>query len=53
MSRAEWTRNNPGATPNSYERCRELIRIWRDDFALFEIEEKVGGRWVLHEIWMQ
>jgi hypothetical protein len=49
-SYAEWSRNNPGAAPNTYGRCRELMRIWKGQYSLFEIHEKKRGRWELYEL---
>jgi hypothetical protein len=46
----EWSRNSPGYTPNTYERCRELAHMWNEQFSLFEIHEKKHGRWELYEL---
>lgn len=45
-SYAEWSRNSPDGRPNTYERCRELMRNNIGRFPFFEIQEKIsGGRW--------
>ena len=47
---AEWSRNNPGLAPNTYERCRELASMWKGEYSLFEIHVKQRGRWELFEL---
>lgn len=45
QSYAEWSRNSPNLLPNTYERCRELMRNNIDRFPFFEVQEKIGGKW--------
>lgn len=47
---SEWSRNSPKLEPNSYERCRELMRLHPGRYQFFEIQKKERNRWVTHEI---